>query len=356
VDGNAVQHGREATARAPIRTIRPATAHEWDTAWRACPYATYFHSRAWAEIWTEYTKGQLRPEPRMAIFCDGTRAVLPLSVRRRFRGLDRMAFSTPAWNYGGWLSDAPLGEAHARALRGVLNGKLGCVTWRLNPFDPASRPAVTANLSRFAQADETHVLSLEHGMTGVRAGWGTKQNWSIARTRRHGVTVREARGEEDWRAYFGLYELSLQRWGEGAHLRYAWPLFEILRRSAGDVRLWLAECEGRAIAGTICLYAGSHVVSWHSAADAAGFRVRPVPLLLATVIEDACARGARWFDFNPSAGLAGVVAFKKSFGAEPLACPLVTVRPRWAPLLLRTLTVMKVVLDLGAALAAGDMG
>jgi hypothetical protein len=43
------------------------------------------------------------------------------------------------------------------------------------------------------------------------------------------------------------------------------------------------------------------------------------------VIQDACAHGYRWFDFNPSAGLAGVRTFKESFDARPLLAPLVYV-------------------------------
>ena len=45
-------------------------------------------------------------------------------------------------------------------------------------------------------------------------------------------------------------------------------------------------------------------------------------------IEQCCADGYGWFDFNPSGDLEGVRAFKKSFGTEDLPCPMVKVRSK----------------------------
>ena len=47
-------------------------------------------------------------------------------------------------------------------------------------------------------------------------------------------------------------------------------------------------------------------------------------LLLQEAIRDACDRPqVAWFDMGSSGPLAGVRAFKKSFGAHPLPCPSV---------------------------------
>ena len=53
------------------------------------------------------------------------------------------------------------------------------------------------------------------------------------------------------------------------------------------------------------------------------FHLRPVNLLMCEIIKHSCDRGYSWFDFNPSGGHEGVTAFKKSFGAEALPCPVV---------------------------------
>ena len=62
-----------------IEQIRPALPEEWDAIWDDCSYATYFHSREWAEIWSCYTQGDLRPNPLLVLFSDGKEALLPLS-------------------------------------------------------------------------------------------------------------------------------------------------------------------------------------------------------------------------------------------------------------------------------------
>ena len=60
-----------------IEHIAPATAAEWDAVWTRCPYATYFHSREWAEVWSRYSRGKLAPAPLHVDFSDGERALLP---------------------------------------------------------------------------------------------------------------------------------------------------------------------------------------------------------------------------------------------------------------------------------------
>ena len=64
-----------------IVELRPAAAEEWDTAWEACDQATYFHSREWADLWQSWTNGKYRPQPQLARFEDGARAIIAASPR-----------------------------------------------------------------------------------------------------------------------------------------------------------------------------------------------------------------------------------------------------------------------------------
>src|SRR4029079_1053277 len=82
---------------------------------------------------------------------------------------------------------------------------------------------------------------------------------------------------------------------------------------------------GEIAAGALCLYSRRHVAYWHGAARERLLECRPVHLLIETALHDACERGMRWFDFNPSGGHRGVEAFKKGFGAEGVPAPMV----RW---------------------------
>ena len=149
---------------------------------------------------------------------------------------------------------------------------------------------------------------------------------------RLGVQIGVAQGEAEWDQYDEIYRESQQRWGESATSSYGPELFRALREGGGDcVRLWLATVGGELAAGALCLYARRHVSYWHGAARERLFEYRPVHLLIEVILKDACDRGMRWFDFNPSGGHSGVEAFKKGFGAEAFPAPVL----RWEMPVLR---------------------
>ncbi len=304
-----------------LTKVTAAAPSDWDAIWQACDYATWFHSRAWSEIWSAYQKGRTRPEPLLATFSDGQRAVLPLTARPTLRGLARRYLSSPGGTYGGWISADPLTGAHAALLGNFQTQDLGPLEWRLNPYDPVLREVPVPG----AEPDDTHAIDLRPGFEAATRG-RSKAN----KAARAGVTVVAAASEEDWRAYFALYEKSLTRWGGSATSRYRWPLFEAIRtHPTSGARLWLARFQDQFIAGALCFYARRHVVYWHGAADEAHFELRPVNLLMQEAIRDACGRGAVWFDLNPSGGHEGVRQFKRSLGGESLPSPVVRVRGNW---------------------------
>jgi CelD/BcsL family acetyltransferase involved in cellulose biosynthesis len=104
----------------------------------------------------------------------------------------------------------------------------------------------------------------------------------------------------------------------------------MLRCDSPRIKLWTAVVEDRLVAGALCFYGQGQVVYWHGAALEAYFHVRPVNLLFCEAIKDACETGYRWFDFNPSGGHEGVKAFKQSFGAVSLQCPVISIETRWS--------------------------
>ena len=97
-------------------SVRPASSDEWDRIWASARYATYFHSREWAEVWERTSGSTLRPAPLLVQFPSGATALLPLVVRVRCGGLVKSYLSSVAGTYGGWLAAKPLSDADARAL------------------------------------------------------------------------------------------------------------------------------------------------------------------------------------------------------------------------------------------------
>jgi len=308
-----------------IAMIRPANAEEWDTLWRQCDHATYFHSREWAEIWSVYTKGGMRPDPKLVVFSDGKKALLPLSCNLLLKRLVRYYVSSPAGTFGGWIAADPLEAEHAALLTNCMITGFGNMAWRLSPYDDA---LLHLNVRTYSN-EETHSLSLKEGFHAIFKGWTKGHKSAVAKARREEVSVRMGSTLDDWHSYYRVYEASLRRWGGRASSRYHWEIFEeMLRRRSNHIRLWLAIHRDKVVAGALCFYAKRHVVYWHGAALEDYFPLRPVHLLMYEAIKDACGGGYFWFDFNPSGPHEGVRGFKKSFGAIPLPCPVVTVETR----------------------------
>lgn len=301
--------------KSTIVWARPATDAEWDQLWGGCEYATYFHSRGWAEVWSEYSRGRVRPAPLLLELPDQRRALLPLSRERVFRGLMTRVLSSPAGTYGGWISDTSLDDAHGQLLTEWLLQRHRLLVWRQNPYAPG--PAATGAGWKH---EDTQVLDLSVGFDAVMQRWNRGHRSGLNKAKRSGVTTRLACSARDWLDYYAVYEDSLRRWGGAASSRYDRRLFEILQHRADsddNIKLWLATHQDRIVAGAICLQGPVSMVYWHGAALEQYFDMRPVNLLLHDAIRDAAERKLAWFDFNPSGGHAGVEHFKAGFGAQP---------------------------------------
>lgn len=295
-----------------VTRVWSPSAKEWDDAWCNCPYSTYFHSREWAEIWEEYTCGRMTPDPLGVELSDSTQIILPFSKEKILKGLATRHVSSPAGTFGGWLANFSLNELQQTSLMQLIGKHYPNLIWRYNPYEATLYKGRLGSLTE----DETQVLDLSLGFEKIHHDW-TKGHASAARkARKAGVVISLAENIEDWENYFLVYMDSLNRWGGKATSQYSWNLFEaIFLKVSSNIRLWLAKHDGTVIAGALCFYSTTHVVYWHGAALSSYFELRPVNLLMYETISDACKRGCRWFDFNPSGGHKGVKAFKQSFGA-----------------------------------------
>lgn len=301
-----------------VTDVRSATEGEWDATVDACPHATFFHTREWAQVWQEHSGGTLAPAARLATFDDGFTALLP-SVEKTILDLTRVGRIAPAFRtvissyastYGGWVSGDPLTPAHHQALWERIEGLNLDLTQ--NPFDEALAAAELP----WTRRSFTQVVDLEPEFDEIRRRWSRGHVSAVNKATRAGLEAVEARTEEQWLDYLRVYELSLKRWGEPT-FRYGDDLFRTLARStSGKIRLWVVEYDGGVIVGAICVYQGDTVVYWHGATDTSYQHLRAAPLLHAQIMRHAKEAGYRWYDFNPSGpDQAGVITFKERFGA-----------------------------------------
>ncbi|MEY3825231.1 MAG: hypothetical protein RLZZ148_43 [Cyanobacteriota bacterium] len=306
-----------------ITKIQRASAQEWDQIWNNCDYATYFHSREWAEIWEKYSRGNLKPCPFIVRFSDFKKVLLPLSIRSLYKGFSPIYLSSPAGTFGGWLSHDELNREHAHLIYKFLMN-LGDIQWRLNPYESLCHQIHFDNLK--LKKDTTDVINLKEGFEAIHHRWTKGHSSAAKKARREGVNIRLATSAEDWQTYYYLYEASLERWGgkTSSGYKYEWSLFELMfDLQSSRIKLWLAEYKNFVIAGALCFYAKNHVVYWHGSALSEYFNLRPVNLLIFEIIKNACELQYEWFDFNPSGGKEGVKAFKRSFGTLELSCPMI---------------------------------
>jgi Acetyltransferase (GNAT) domain len=302
-----------------VRT-RAATSTEWSQAFEASERATFFHGPLWSEIWEAYTKGRYRPSPRGVQFSDGRSAILGVTTERVGLGVERHHLS-PAACYGGWVSTDALTREHAEALAQEILRLRGHV-WRRSPADHEDGLVVAT-----ARNDFTHVIDLREGVEAARGRWKPSASQKVRRAARSGTIVRLASKADDWRAYDALYRLALARW-EAPSSVYERSLFTLLHElNSPRVRLWLAECDGRAVSGLVVFHSHRHAVEWHGA-SAGQDRVGASNLLRWELIELLAAEGFHTYDLNPSGGHSGVVSFKESLGAVPMHAPIVLHPPR----------------------------
>ena len=302
-----------------ITDTRPATIGEWESAWRACGYATPFHSPAWAVAVAAGQKGLYAPEPLHVSFSDGLEAVVPFSRQRLVRGLGSQLVSSPLGTYGGWLASPDAGDGHRRLLCGLLLSS-PALWWRLNPYD---EQIPTEGLPIFDH-EETQIITISGDFDSYAGSLRHERRVAARKAEKRGVTIRSAASPDDWSEYYRVYLDSLRRWGSPRGAGYSARLLDELRL-ASDLRaeLWLAEWEGRIIAGDISFSTATTMVLWHGAALEECLPLRGTVLLTREVIRVAFSRELQWFDFNPSGHLEGVRRFKAQFGAGYVPAPVV---------------------------------
>lgn len=317
-----------------IASTRPASTGEWDSIWAVCPYATFYHSRKWIELWCEYNEGHITPEPIAVEFSDGKKAIIPMARKTAYRGLISTLVSSPMGTYGGWISNDALGGKHVQVLVEYLLSR-DSLRWRINPFDintPVFLATDTAadvsgagmpNISM----DYTHVVDTTAGFDAVEAAISKSNLRSIRRAFRFGIEVFEARSEKEWAGYFDIYSDALQRWGANATSNYRINFFEKMRKiGSPDVQLRLAIYKNRPIAGVVFLKSPRHISIWHAATRTDYLHLSPSNILVYFALEEACRTGINWFDFNPSGGHAGVAHSKERFGSAKLPCPEIVIK------------------------------
>jgi lipid II:glycine glycyltransferase (peptidoglycan interpeptide bridge formation enzyme) len=266
---------------------------------------------------------------------------LPLLVMRRTLGL-RLSFAYVPWGPelpGSFPPDGPcrigaLAEL-AERLRDLLPRDTAFIRfdppWPVEGAEgpPLGKPLVRAGTD--VQVPDTVILDLGLSESALLGGMKPKWRYNIRLAEKKGVQVRRA-DEAGLDAFYALYRQTARRDRIAIHSAgYYRSIFSHGREYAAsaeasppvDIRLYLAEYEGDAIAGIITLFRGTEAVYLYGAsADHKRNLMAPYALQW-RAIRDGQAAGCGTYDLfgippgeNPRHPMAGLYRFKTGFGGR----------------------------------------
>lgn len=143
--------------------------------------------------------------------------------------------------------------------------------------------------------------------------------YNVHYAQKHGVTVRVGT-EEEVPVFAAMLEQIAKR--NGFEARQAPYLRTLLHELGDNARLYLADVNGKTVAGSIAVFLGNSGWFMYGASNADLRREKPNELIQYQMQSDALKRGCRWFDFRGVEGYPtednpkhGLHQHKQSFGA-----------------------------------------
>jgi len=300
-----------------MKVIEKINSTFWKDVARNCSYATFFHTRNWAELmsktfsYIDITKG--------FIFDDGTRAVFPFMKKKSplLKGFLYDYISGPSYVYGGPISD---GELNKQKLDEIIEYIISSceryhkIIIRGNPFGPNISPTgfkEVGDLSHivklFKYNDEKDFLKILSPRTKSR----------IRRAQRSNVKIVEGISLEEYEKLYEIYKISFKYWGDNILTNYPITLFRnAYNLKSKFIKLWTASYNGEMIGGNITLYWNDYCQLWHSYHNRQYSKLFSARYLLYRIFCDCIEKGIKYFDFRQSGGIKGVEIFKKSMGGK----------------------------------------
>ncbi|NCC32542.1 GNAT family N-acetyltransferase [Candidatus Chloroploca sp. Khr17] len=299
-----------------MKLLKTIESEFWWYVARHCDYATFFHTPLWQEL-------ALRMHPEFAdasvgfISPRGVHAVLPLLATKRMGPLQSL-LSTFEYCYGGIIADGELSDEDVTTMY-----QLAC-DWNVTGMRLLENP-IAPRLDLSAQFQGTgyhsYIVKLDADFDTVFGRFAKSQRNAYRKGIKEGVTIDLVETLDDYRAYYGVYQDTIQRWGEDpSTYGYGWDLFatifEYAQQYPETIKLWVARIDGEIVGGTIGFYWQRHVVAWHGCIATAYLKHKTNVVLDTEIIRDALARGYAYYDFNPTGDLnPGIDDYKKRLGS-----------------------------------------
>lgn len=288
-----------------------------DATWRdlaaRCPGATFFHAPGWHRLQAE-RNGYMLATARFD-FGPGHEALLPLAIRRTYRGVLREALSGVGWGYGGLVATRPLSREQVdEAYEAVLDRYPDLVVIG-NPFESGpSTPSAGTHSAELTQA--ITLLPADQqlaAMTSERA----RQTRRAFKDGFELVAV-EAPTEDDVASFFPVYAEHSANWPNTQSIKDEAYFRGLFRHLGADVTLFKVMKGSELAAFRIVCRQGKLATGMHLARAGAHERTGAGPFLAAASMAWLHEHGVERLDLLSSGPLDGVRSYKASLGAEAL--------------------------------------
>jgi Acetyltransferase (GNAT) domain len=318
-----------------VEIISPAPRDLWQKAIAADSDALLSHTPEWLD--TICAIGGWTDASRLYVWPSSRHLVLPM-VGKRIAGFPAIEESLPdGWGFGGLVGAGNVtAEEVAAVIADLASRRLllqricpsclqGDAWWQAIPRD---------DLRAAARPRNAHAVDLDGGTGPVWKRFSENARRCIRKAEKQGLEVECDTTGRLLGVFEDLWLLSVQRWaaqkGEPAWLgrlrgrrlnpQDRWR--RIAERAGGGVAIWVARHQGKPVAAIVILRGrNDHYTRGAMDKELAG-PTRANFLLHWLAIQDACRRGARWYQMGQS-GFDGdqVGHFKENFGARAFSFP-----------------------------------
>lgn len=201
---------------------------------------------------------------------------------------------------------------------------LGEVAWNGSVAEAFERLGFLAVAPSVVRRYRTLLVDIRDPLPAIRARLAQKWRNCLNRAERNGLEIRFGDDDDLFSTFVGLYQELSERKQFSTELDAAFYR-AVQRRTSPCERLHvaIASFEGRPAAGVVASLIGQTAVYLLGASNATGMEQKAAYLLQWHVIEQARARGCRWYDLggiDPD-GNAGVYHFKVGLGGVDVTAP-----------------------------------
>lgn len=234
--------------------------------------------------------------------------VIPCFRRKLAKGLVSRFECSPGGLYSGPLGLS--GKINLHQIQLIQNALIKV----LKDFSFRTNPLLTSvDLDEYTGDLFTQVVELRNqdAITASLHKSGVLYDTRLAQ--RKGLKVTRS-DSSDLEKFFEVYQSIRQKW-DNPTSSYPFDFFKQLV-SSKHCDFWSVTEDETYIGGGIILKGPFHASSWLTIMHPDSTILRPYEFIYQFLLQHYSEAGFRWFDFNPSAGLDGVVKFKEKFGTR----------------------------------------